>query len=216
VNPYYAECMSTENSIYIDYDDVLCETARPMTALVHRMFGRQVAFEDIRYFDLSRSFGLTPQEHEAFMSVVHQDEFLDGLPAFVNAERVVRGWLGKGYQIHIVTGRPPSSHGTSVKWLKRNSIPYHRLSFVDKYSRKHPPQAGVDALTLDELGRMSFRLAVEDSAHMAAFLSTQGIAPVALLDRPWNRGDSDGNPLVAPGICRCADWLDLYARFPAP
>jgi hypothetical protein len=45
-------------SIYVDFDDVLCETARALVALLQSHFGRTVAFDDVISFDLAVSFGL--------------------------------------------------------------------------------------------------------------------------------------------------------------
>ena len=44
--------------VYLDFDDILCETARAFTGLLHREFGKSVAFEDIHTFNLGESFGL--------------------------------------------------------------------------------------------------------------------------------------------------------------
>ena len=44
--------------IYVDYDDCLCETARSFVKLAKEMFGRNAAYEDIRFFELDKSFGL--------------------------------------------------------------------------------------------------------------------------------------------------------------
>ena len=52
-----------ETPIYVDLDDVLCETARGFLGLLQREFDRRVAFEDIRDFDLGVSFGLDEIEH---------------------------------------------------------------------------------------------------------------------------------------------------------
>jgi uncharacterized HAD superfamily protein len=62
------------------------------------------------------------------------------------------------------------------------------------------------ALPLGELRKMSFALAVEDSATMAAFLAEQLATPVALVDRPWNQ-----RAAVNGKITRCQDWAQIDA-----
>ena len=53
--------------IYVDYDDCLCETARSFSELAGEMFGKNVPYENIRYFELDRSFDLYDSEFEQFM-----------------------------------------------------------------------------------------------------------------------------------------------------
>ena len=42
-------------NIYVDFDDCLCETARYFSGLIDRMFGLDIPYEKIRYFDLQKS-----------------------------------------------------------------------------------------------------------------------------------------------------------------
>ena len=60
--------------IYVDFDDCLCETARAFSALAANMFGRNVPYENIRTFELDRSFGLNEEQYEQFMIRGHQPE----------------------------------------------------------------------------------------------------------------------------------------------
>ncbi len=45
--------------IYIDFDDCLCETARYFSKLGYELFKKDVPYEDIRFFDLQKSFSLS-------------------------------------------------------------------------------------------------------------------------------------------------------------
>ena len=46
-------------NIYVDYDDCLCETARYFSGLVKEMFGLNVPYEQINFFNLKKSFSLS-------------------------------------------------------------------------------------------------------------------------------------------------------------
>lgn len=196
--------------IYVDLDDVLCETTRRLAELVQREFGRRVRFDEIRSFDLGQSFGLDATELEAFMRAVHRPEVLGGLEPRRGAVEAVAGWAAAGYEIAVVTGRPPSSREVSREWLERCGVPHHALWCVDKYARRDPDGEGEPALELAELARHDFALAVEDSPGMASFLAERAV-PVALLDRPWNRGLETGSAIV-----RCRSWAEVVASFPRP
>jgi len=179
-------------TVYVDMDDVLCETLRGLLALLEDEFGRRIAYEDVRDFDLGRSFGLTPDELDAFLARAHHPAVLASFAPVPGARRALAAWTARGFRVAVVTGRPPSSRGCTAAWLDRHGIPYDSLRFVDKYGR-FGDEAGTDgALTLEDLASLRFRLAVEDSAATAAFLAEHGVAPVVLLDRPWNRHRNDG------------------------
>ena len=62
--------------IYVDFDDCLCETARHFSGLVADMYGIDVPYEKIRFFDLKKSFSLTDEQYEKMMVKAHTPEVL--------------------------------------------------------------------------------------------------------------------------------------------
>ena len=67
--------------IYVDIDDVLCETAASLCEIVAREFGRHVAYEDVFQFDLQDVFRLTDEEMRdlswsGFVSAVTEPELI--------------------------------------------------------------------------------------------------------------------------------------------
>ena len=48
--------MSTKRRIYVDFDDVLAETARAYTTLLEQNYGKTVPFDAIWSFNLGISF----------------------------------------------------------------------------------------------------------------------------------------------------------------
>ena len=190
-----------ERPIYVDLDDVLCETARGFLTLLEREFGRRVAFEDIRDFDLSVSFGLGPADLERLFVLAHEHELLAELPPIPDSIETLGGWVEAGHQVAVVTGRPSRTLEDSRRWLARHRVPHHSLTFVDKYGRAEI-DGDEDLVPLEALAARSFRFAVEDSLEMARYLRDTVEIPVFLLDRPWNRGAGDG-------IVRCTGWSDV-------
>ena len=55
------------SKIYVDFDDCLCDTARHFSLLAHKLFNIEVPYENIRYFDLQRSFSITDEEYEKML-----------------------------------------------------------------------------------------------------------------------------------------------------
>ena len=63
-------------NIYIDFDDCLCETAKHFSILVQHLFNKNIPYEDIKYFDLKKSFSLTDEQYEYMMVEAHKPEIL--------------------------------------------------------------------------------------------------------------------------------------------
>lgn len=200
--------------VYVDFDDVLCETALAFTVLLEREFGKRVAFEEIRSFHLGAAFGLSEGELQRLMELGHQPGFLRELAPVPGAIAGLRRWAAAGVPVWIVTGRPASTHATGAAWLAAYEVPYERLVYVDKYGRTLLPGGDQATLSLAELGRLEFSLAVEDAPQMAAHLVGNTPWPVAMLARPWN-----GAAVISAGsgrLFRCRDWAHLLEVFPRP
>jgi uncharacterized HAD superfamily protein len=202
--------------IYVDLDDVLAQTIRPLTELLERHFGRRVDVEAVVDFDLGRSFRLSPAELAEFMRLVHRPEVLDALPPSPGAAQALQSWLARGYAVDVMTGRPASAAADSRRWLHAHGIPHTDFACVDKYARPQPAGPEGPPLALDDLPGRGYALAVEDSLEMAAHLAERCGVPVALMDRPWNRDLSRLSHGAATSIVRCRGWGEVTERFPNP
>lgn len=186
----------------MDLDDVLGETAKMLISVVESKFGKQVNYDDMTAFDLGIACDLNNQEVEILLNVSHEANNLLRISPKAGARSALEQWVQAGYQIVIVTGRPPETRSVSIEWLQRNELPYHEFLLVDKYGRYdiHHDQT----TTLDELRQRSFSLAVEDAPSMAAWLADTAGFSVALFDCPWNR-NLEPNPLIR----RCFGWESI-------
>lgn len=193
---------SDSKTLYVDLDDVLCQTARHFLKIVEREFGKKVAYEQLTNFDVGRSCGLTSAERDELYRIVHRPEELLSMAPVEEAIGVLRRWEESGLKIAIVTGRPPDTREVSVAWLRRHGFPFHSFTIVDKYSRFSTAKTA--AIALAQLAERKFCFAVEDSLPMAQYLATHMKVPVALLERPWNR-----SPEEHIRISRYCDWQAL-------
>lgn len=198
-------------AIYIDFDDVLCHTIEVLLDLLAERHGRRVRREEVRHFDLERSFALSPDEIAAFMEHAHEPDVLLAMPPREAASGVLRDWAAAGHGIHVVTGRPAGCERPSRAWLEAHGLPVDSLQFVDKYGRYPDCHRTV---SLDRLGCQRFDLVVEDSLSMARFAVERWEAPVALIDQPWNRDVSELPAAVRARIVRCGCWAEVAERFP--
>ena len=201
--------------IYVDMDDVLCETARGFTRLASEEFNREIAFEEIHSFHLGVSFRLSDEELSRFMIRAHEPDVLSGLTPVPGALDALRHWAAAGYEVAVVTGRPPKTQEITVDWLERMEAVYDRLVFADKYAHEEMRIDGRDALPFERLAETRFRIAIEDSATVGRRLAEELGFQVLLLDRPWNR-QVDLTHTAGPEIVRCADWAEIMSRYASP
>ncbi len=203
---YYPICYIYLMRIYIDFDDVLCETARALSKMAKEVFKRDVPYEQITVFDLRHAFSLSGDEIEHLMDLAHEIEFLEHLEPVPGAVEALKRLLEMGHEVVIVTGRPSYCHEGSLRWMKRFGLESLEIIYVDKYDRapKVTPEGAPPMLSLDEFNRLSFDVAIDDSPAALDLLVALGNCRILIYDRPWNRGyQASGN------IQRCSEWVDI-------
>ena len=62
--------------VYIDFDDVLCETAKHFTKLAKELFGIDVPYREVQFFNLKKTFDLSDEQYEEMMIAGHLPENL--------------------------------------------------------------------------------------------------------------------------------------------
>ena len=189
-------------NIYIDFDDCLCETARYFSVIAKELFGKDVPYENINFFDLQKSFSLTRKEYEELMIAGHKPEVLLAFDETPGASETVNGWLEKGYNVSVITGRPDSAYGPSRTWLDEHGLERVKLYCINKYGRDTFAKDFAYSLELEDYYKMHFDYAVEDSPHAFKFFDHLPDLKVLVFDRTWNRD------CVFPGnnYHRCLDW----------
>ncbi len=188
--------------IYVDYDDCLCETARNFSDLAVEMFGKNVPYEKIRYFELDKSFDLNEEQFVQFMSKGHEPDVLLSYEETPGASEVINEWLSQGHDVSIITGRPFSSYEPSRQWLDRHGLKDVKLYCLNKYGRDGFIKDSDFSLELEDYYRMKFDVAVEDSPKAFRFFDHLPDLKVMVYDRPWNRECE----LPGDNYTRCAGW----------
>ena len=188
--------------IYVDIDDVLCETAASLCGLAAREFGRHVAYEDVLDFDLQRVFGLTDAEMRRFAVLSHEPDCLRGFPVTEGAVAGLRTLRRAGAEIDILTGRPAAAHAATEAWLASVGLGDFPVEYVDKYGRsfvRHPDDP--PTVPLAELLARQYDFAIDDSPVILRSLAAWTSTRVLVFDRPWNRAFG-----LAPNMTRVAGW----------
>ena len=144
----------------------------------------------------------------------HEPEVLLSMQAIDGARETIIDWRRSDCEIHLLTGRPVETRHTSVCWLRDADIPFDHLIFVDKYGRYAAVEGDSEVMTLDDLKKCKFDLAVEDAPRMAQFLAQDVADTVLLFDRPWNRALNPAETARGDRINRCRTWAEIAALYP--
>ncbi len=189
-------------NIYVDFDDCLCETARYFSRLVAELYGLDIPYEKIKYFNLQKSFSLTEEEYDRMMIHAHRPEELLSYEETPGAAEAISGWIENGHDVKIITGRPSSSYEASREWLNRHCLERVPLFCLNKYGRDNFIKGSSFNLELEDYYKMHFDFAVEDSPAAFKFFEHLPKLKVLVFDRPWNQ------ECTFPGenYLRCTDW----------
>ena len=189
-------------NIYIDFDDCLCETAKFFSELVARLFGIDVPYENVQFFNLQKSYSLTDEQYDRMMVEGHTPEALLSYEETPGARDPVNGWIDKGYDVSIITGRPYSAYDASRQWLDQHGLERVKLYCLDKYGRENFMKNSDFNLKIEDFYKMHFDYAVEDSPAAFRFFDHLPELKVMVYDRPWNHECE----LPGSNYIRCYDW----------
>ena len=192
-------------NIYVDYDDCLCETGKYFADLASELFGKDIPYEDMRYFNLQKAFDLTDEQYDRLLVKGHEPEALLAFGETPGASEVINEWIGKGYDVSIITGRPYSTYEISRQWLDMHGMGNVRLYCLDKYGRENFIKNSGFSLQPEDFFKMKFDYAVEDSPVAFRFFDHLPDLRVMVFDRPWNRTADFPNG----NYRRCYDWESI-------
>ncbi|SFD03627.1 5' nucleotidase, NT5C type [Butyrivibrio sp. YAB3001] len=187
---------------YVDFDDCLCETAKAFTGIASRLFRKNVPYEEVRFFNLQKSFGLTDDEYEQLMLEGHRPEVLLSYEETPGASAVLNELIDKGHEVSIITGRPSSAYEPSRRWLDEHNLERVKLYCLNKYGRDSFIKNSEFNLELEDYYKMKFDYAIEDSPMAFKFFDHLPDMKVMVYNRPWNQ-DCE---LPGENYTRCMSW----------
>ena len=199
-------------NIYVDFDDCLCETARYFSELVKELFGLDIPYEQIKYFNLQKSFSLNDTQYEEMMIQAHKPEVLLSYAETPGAISTINSWIDKGHDVKIITGRPSAAYDASREWLNRHGLERAKLYSLNKYGRDNFIKGSTFNLELEDYYKMPFDLAVEDSPTAFKFFEHLPDLKVMVFARPWNQDCEFPNQ----NYKRCSDWKMIDSQLSRP
>lgn len=173
--------------IYIDFDDVICETALYFTKLAKELFGIELPYSEVQFFNLKKSFNLNDEQYDELMKAGHIPENLLAYAETPGASKTINKWIDAGAEVYVITGRPFDAYEPSRRWLDEHGLERVPLKCVDKYGRENFNEGCTYSMTLNELYDMTFDLAIEDSPAAFEHVMHFENCKIAVFDRPWNK-----------------------------
>lgn len=191
--------------IYIDFDDVICETAVFFTKLARELFGIDLPYSQVQFFNLQKTFDLSDEQYDELMIAGHIPENLLSYAETPGASETINRWIDEGHDVKVITGRPFEAYGPSREWLDNHGLNRVPLFCVDKYGRESFNMDSSYSMTLAELYDMTFDFAIEDSPAAFEHVMHFDNCKVAVFNRPWNIKE----PLPNSNFSRCEGWAGV-------
>lgn len=195
--------------IYIDFDDVICETAKYFTILAKQLFDIDVPYSQVQFFNLQKAFDLEDKQYDQLMIEGHKPEVLLAYEETPGASEMINHWVDQGHEVSVITGRPFDAYEPSRKWLDDHGLKRIPLYCVDKYGRENFLKDSTFNMTLADLYNMTFDFAIEDSPAAFEHVAHFADCTVAVFDRPWNKNAQ----MPDERFHRCVDWQAIGELF---
>lgn len=91
--------------VYIDFDDVICETGVYFTKIAKELFDIDLPYSQFQFFNMKKTFGLDDCQYEELMKVGHLSSSLLAYEETPGASSVINKWIDQGHEVYIITGR---------------------------------------------------------------------------------------------------------------
>ncbi len=195
--------------VYIDFDDVICETAKNFCRIAKELFDIDLPYQEVHFFNLKKSFGLDDAQYEELMKAGHLPQTLLAYEETPGASETINKWVDEGHDVSVITGRPYDSYGPSRRWLDAHGLDRVPLYCVDKYGREKSSEDFTFSMTLEQLYNMTFDFAIEDSPVAFEHVLHFEKCKVAIYSRPWNVNARFPND----SFVRCEDWEEIDRVF---
>ena len=192
--------------IYIDLDDVVCESCVKLSQFARTHFGRDVEVDEMHDYDLRKSFSFDEPTYRSYMKSFHASELLD-IPETPMATKTIRCWRDDGLEPAIVTGRPTYAKDVTLEWLDEHGLGGISVYHVDKYAKLFNESEDPLITPFPALAEMDVKFAIEDAPNAIRMISEIDLCPFAIFTRPWNRAyEPPENP--RPNY-RISSWAEL-------
>ena len=173
--------------IGIDIDGTITDPST-FVPYLNKGFGRTLAYEDLKEYDLSKVLGISSSEFINWF-ISNELTIYKEAPVAQHLKTVIDSWVGS-YELAFVSAREPYHLTVTCNWLDKHMIHYDELHLVGSKSK-----TGI-------IEKRGIQLFIEDNYENACKISESNNIPVILLNTPYNQY------LTPKGVVRVNNWLE--------
>ncbi len=122
--------------IVLDLDSVLSYTEEALNNYIIEEFGIHIDWEnEVENYELKRMPRLTDKMKEELEDVIHNGDLLYNIKPHNYAEHATKKLRNEGFEIAIVTSRPPRLKNPTIEWLNKHDIVYDRFYLIPSLNK---------------------------------------------------------------------------------
>ncbi len=170
-----------------DLDGVISDTVDKTVEIFNERFDKELSVNDIKSFKLlENKYDDDPETSDKlaleFIDCINDPIVQAECKVYPDAAAALRKIKSFGHTIHIITARPKENYDQTIKWLRKNKIPYHSAHVIGLAEK-------------GMFGRsMNLDMYVDDfEANLESMwrFKKRWRKGLLLLDRVWNNGYLD-------------------------
>ncbi len=183
----------------VDCDEVLAGLLDKLIIFHNDRYGTSLLKKDFLSYTFRDTIGGTfEEEHKKFTEFLHSHYFASVQP-IPNSAETLRNLKRNGFEMEIVTARPPEIINSTLEWVKL----HYRGIFSNVHFARNPKLA-TNGKTKGEICLdIGADYMIEDGPEYALDVASKGIN-VLLYDNPWNR-----NNTFLDNVKRVSSWKDI-------
>jgi len=175
--------------IGVDIDGVLADSLPLWVSELNRFFKQNKRVEEIKLFDICRTYDITPGELNTFLDI--RGKYLMSAPTPVAGAPHYLGRIKQNHDIYIVTAREGRYEPETREWLERHGFIFDELVLLGSHDKR------------EACLERNLNVLVEDTLEIGIEVSSAGV-PVLLMDAPYNQGELPGL------VYRKRAWEEIY------
>ncbi len=185
--------------IAVDLDDVLCDLRPPLLHWYNQRMNTKWTYDDFTKFNLSASFGITPEEEFQSLLDFHEEFNHTDLPVMQGSVAAIAR-LAEHHELYVVTSRPIEWKQVTEDWVEAN-FPgrFKEIHLANPYAFKSSAPISKGQVC-KELG---CKVLIDDDAKHLEQLTSNGIDMI-IMTKPWN-----SYLRLPPHVHRVEDWSQV-------
>ena len=194
---------SSKKVVAVDADEVLAEFMEHFLMFHNARYETRFTKSEITSFRFEEVFKIEERDVLRRIGEFYEDQVIHNIRPVEGAEEGINSLIDKGYQLEIITARPPYYRQITVDWVEKH--------FPGKFEQIHfafnPFNINSERLTKAEICKqIGAEVLIDDNLVNALDCADRGIT-VYLMDAPWNQVEE-----LPKKVIRVKSWEEILER----